>query len=123
MGKGFAVIPSEGKVYAPFDGTVEALFNTKHAVGLKSKNGLEVLIHIGLDTVDLEGKYYNNLVKQGDEIHAGQLLLEFDIDKIKAEGYDIITSVVITNTDNYSEVICDKTGKVNTDTTVLKVKA
>ena len=123
MGKGIAIMPSEGKVYAPFDGVVEAFFNTKHAIGLKSKDGLEVLIHVGIDTVNLEGKYFTDKVKQGDEVKAGQLLLEFDMDSIKKEGYDIITPVIVTNTDNYSDVICNATGNVSKDSSILKIKA
>ena len=122
MGKGIAIMPSEGKVYAPFDGVVEAFFKTKHAIGLKSIDGLEVLIHIGIDTVNLEGKYFTDKVKQGDEVKAGQLLLEFDMDSIKKEGYDIITPVIVTNTENYSDVICNATGNVNKGSSILKIK-
>jgi len=122
MGKGVAIVPSEGKVYAPFDGVVEAFFNTKHAIGLKSKDGLEILIHVGIDTVNLEGKYFIDKVKQGDEVKVGQLLLEFDMDSIKKEGYDIITPVVVTNTENYSDVICNATGSVNKDSLILKIE-
>ncbi|SHI01907.1 beta-glucoside-specific PTS transporter subunit IIABC [Clostridium intestinale] len=104
MGKGVAIEPSEGKVIAPFDGKVEALFNTKHAIGLKSDNGVEMLIHIGIDTVNLEGKYFTAYVENGQEIKAGDLLVEFDIDAIKNEGYDIITPVLITNVEEYKNI-------------------
>ena len=104
MGKGVAIEPSEGKVIAPFDGKVEALFNTKHAIGLKSDNGVEMLIQIGIDTVNLEGKYFTAYVENGQEIKAGDLLVEFDIDAIKNEGYDIITPVLITNVEEYKNI-------------------
>lgn len=109
MGKGIAIQPTEGKVYAPFDGKVDALFNTKHAIGVKSDNGVEVLIHIGIDTVNLEGKYFTAHVKQGDIIKANDLLIEFDIESIKKEGYEVITPVIVTNHDLYKELnITDK---------------
>lgn len=104
LGKGMAIIPATGKVVAPFDGTVETVFDTKHAIGLKSKDGVEVLIHIGINTVELGGKFYETHVSEGDEIKAGQLLVTFDMDKIKAAGYDVTTPVIITNSDDYSQV-------------------
>jgi PTS system beta-glucosides-specific IIC component len=103
LGKGAAIIPSEGKVVAPFDGTVVSVFDTKHAIALESDNGLELLIHIGLDTVKLGGKYYEAKVENGAKIKRGQELITFDMDKIKEEGYDIITPVVVTNPDDYTD--------------------
>lgn len=105
LGKGLAVRPSEGKVYAPFDGTVETLFPTNHAVGLKSVDGIELLIHIGMDTVNLEGKYFVPKVKQEDTIKKGQLLLEFDGKAIQEAGYSIDTPIVVTNTKKYLDVV------------------
>lgn len=105
MGKGIAVLPEEGKVVAPFDGTVEAIFPTKHAIGLKSDSGMEVLIHVGLDTVNLNGQYFTAFVEAGNQVHAGDLLLEFSIEDIKREGYEVITPVIITNTNDYIDVI------------------
>ncbi|GFP75056.1 PTS sugar transporter subunit IIA [Clostridium fungisolvens] len=104
MGKGMAIEPTRGRVVAPVDGEIVAIFNTKHALALKSKDGVEVLIHVGIDTVNLEGRYFKAHVDQGFDVKAGELLVEFDIEKIRNEGYDVITSVVITNTDDYKEI-------------------
>lgn len=105
LGKGFAVRPNEGKVYAPFDGKIELLFPTNHAIGLKSEEGIELLIHIGMDTVNLEGKYFVPKVKQGDDIKKGQLLLEFDMKAIQEAGYSIDTPIVVPNTIDYLDVV------------------
>lgn len=105
LGKGIAIEPTEGKVIAPVDGVVTTLFPTGHAIGITSKNGAEILIHIGMDTVQLEGKYFTPKVKQGDEIRLGQELLEFDIEAIKKEGYSLVTPVVVTNSNNYLDII------------------
>lgn len=103
LGKGAAVEPEEGKVYAPFDATVSALMG--HAIGLTGKNGVELIIHIGIDTVKLNGKHYTPHCAQGQEVKAGDLLMEFDIPAIQAEGYKTITPVIVTNTPNYSDVM------------------
>lgn len=105
MGKGIAIVPTEGKVYAPFDGVVEALYRTKHAIGLKANNGVEILIHIGVDTVSLKGKYFNAHIKQGQAIQAGDLLVEFDPEGITSAGYNTITSIVVTNMQQYEDVL------------------
>ena len=102
LGKGAAILPSEGKVYAPFDATVATLMG--HAVGLEGRNGVEMLIHIGIDTVKLDGKHYTPHCAEGDEVKAGDLLMEFDIDAIKKEGYPVVTPVIITNTYDYQEI-------------------
>ncbi|WP_415967287.1 beta-glucoside-specific PTS transporter subunit IIABC [Faecalitalea cylindroides] len=103
MGKGIAIIPDQGKVFAPFDGTVSLVFPTKHAIGLTSQNGTEVLIHIGLDTVELDGKYFDVHVQAGDTIQKGQLLVDFDLEKI-SEKYPVTTPIIITNTDRFAEI-------------------
>lgn len=105
LGKGLVVRPSEGQVYAPFDGTIETLFPTNHAIGLKSEDGIELLIHIGMDTVNLAGKYFTPKVKQGDKIEKGQLLVEFDGMAIQEAGYSIDTPIVVTNTKEYLDVV------------------
>ena len=102
LGKGIAVKPSEGKVFAPCDATVSAVMG--HAVGLTCGNGAELLIHVGIDTVNLDGKHYTGHVEDGRRVKAGDLLLEFDIAAIEKEGYKTITPVIVTNSDDYAEV-------------------
>ena len=123
LGKGFGVEPSEGKAYAPVDGEVTTVFDTKHAIGLMSKHGVELLIHIGMDTVKLNGKGFDVKVKTGDQVKAGDLLAEFDLDLIKGEGYPVTTAVVVTNTDDCEEIGEVRTGAATKDTEVLTVKA
>lgn len=105
MGKGLAIEPSEGKVFAPCDGTVLTIFPTKHAIGLITENGAEVLIHIGMDTVRLEGKYFETHVEQAQKVKKGDLLVSFDMDAIKSEGYLLQTPMIITNTNDYLDII------------------
>lgn len=105
LGKGIAIIPKEGKVIAPFDGSVLTLFPTKHAIGLVSENGCEVLIHIGMDTVKLEGQYFTSHVHQGDKVKKGDLLVTFDLESLLKEGYCIETPVIVTNTKDYLDLI------------------
>lgn len=102
LGKGIAIKPSAGKVYAPCDATVDMMFETGHAVSLVADFGAEILIHVGLDTVNLQGKYYTVHCAAGDKVKQGQLLIEFDADSIAAEGYDTITPVIICNTADYT---------------------
>lgn len=121
MGKGFAINPSEGKVVSPVNGTVQTIFKTKHAIGLKSDDGAEILIHIGMDTVQLEGKYFTSNIKDGDRVNIGDTLVEFDMDAIKKEGYDLVTPVIITNTMNYLEVVPKDIKNVNAGEEVLTI--
>lgn len=104
MGAGCGIVPSEGKVFAPFDAKVEVLFDTKHAIGLTGTDGESILIHIGIDTVNLNGKPFHNLVNQGDTVKKGDLLLTFDIDEIKKAGYDVTTPYLVTNAFDYDEI-------------------
>ena len=104
LGKGAVIIPSEGKLYSPVDGIVETVFPTKHAIGLKSDGGAEILIHIGVDTVKLEGRYFESHIEAGDRVRKGDLLVSFDKNKIESEGYDTQTMIVVTNSDNYRSV-------------------
>jgi len=105
LGNGVAILPTEGKLVSPVDGQVVTLFKTKHAIGIKSNSGAEILIHVGMDTVKLEGKHFNALVEQGDMVKKGDVLLEFDIKAIKAEGYSVVTPVVVTNAKEYADVV------------------
>ena len=104
LGKGIGIKPSDGNVYAPFDGKVDSLISTNHAIGICSKAGVEVLIHIGIDTVKLNGKYFTAYVEEGKEFKKGELLLSFQKEEIKKAGYDITTILVITNSDDYSDI-------------------
>ena len=104
LGEGFAVIPIEGKVYAPFTGSCENIFDTLHALGLVSDNGVELLIHVGLETVNLNGAPFTAHVKNGQHFKKGDLLLEFDIDAIKKAGCEIQTPIIVTNTDEYEHL-------------------
>ncbi|UNT71677.1 PTS glucose transporter subunit IIA (plasmid) [Bacillus sp. N447-1] len=115
MGEGIAVIPSEGKLYAPVDGKIKMVFNTNHALGMETANGAELLFHIGIDTVQLGGKYFESQVKEGDEVKAGDLLVKFDLQKIVEEGYDPATILVVTNKDKYSVKIVDLKPDNNND--------
>ena len=121
MGKGIAIIPTEGKVVSPVNGTIEMLFDTKHAIALKDENGVEMLIHIGLDTVKLGGKHFNAHVKQGDKVTVGTLLVDFDMEKIKEEGYDCITPVVITNGAEFGEILAIDDKSVTKGEELIKV--
>lgn len=122
LGKGVAIIPEEGKVVAPVDGKIETLFDTIHAVGILSNSGAELLIHIGINTVELGGKYYESHVKEGDMVKAGDPLITFNIEKIKEAGYSVVTPVIITNTDNYSVIEQSTSGYVNRLDKIIDIK-
>lgn len=122
MGKGCAVIPEEGKVYAPFDGTIVGLLESHHAVGMESENGIEILIHVGMDTVKLNGKHFICHVEEDQYVKKGQLLLEFDMEAIKKAGYEITTPVIITNSDEFASVETEVSGKVSHGEQLLKLK-
>lgn len=121
LGKGMAVIPSEGMVKAPFDGTVTMVFDTLHALALTSDDGVEVLIHIGINTVELKGQHYKALVKEGQHVAAGTPLMEFDMEAIRAKGYDLTTPVLVTNSSDYANVTCEKTGETGYGELVIKI--
>lgn len=121
MGKGVAIIPEDGVVYSPVNGEVSLVFNTKHAIGITSEDGIEILIHIGLDTVKLEGKYFNEFVKVGDKVSSGDKLLEFDLKAIKDKGYDVTSPIIISNSNNYSEIGISSEGKINIGETIMVV--
>lgn len=122
VGDGFAQVPSEGIIYAPFDGEVALFMDTKHAIALKDEDGLEVLIHVGIDTVNLKGAPFTGVINTGDKVKKGDVILKFDIKAIEEAGYQITTPVVITNTDKYNGMQLEKTGNVNALEEVLKIK-
>ena len=109
MGRGFAVIPSEGKVSAPVSGEVTAVFASKHAIGIQSDSGLEILVHVGIDTVQLDGKHFDLHVEKGQRVEAGELLISFDIEAIQTAGYEVITPVIFTNLPEERHVTFDQT--------------
>lgn len=121
MGKGMAIIPKDNNVFSPVDGTVSMVFNTKHAIGLKSDDGVEILIHIGLDTVKLNGEHFNTFVKSGDRVKIGDRLVEFDREKIANKGYDLITPIIITNTVEYLDIINSNVNSVNAGDEIMTI--
>ncbi|MBP2642754.1 MAG: system, beta-glucoside-specific subunit [Firmicutes bacterium] len=123
LGKGLAIDPREGKVVAPADGTIATLFPTGHAIGLITEKGTEVFIHIGIDTVKLDGKYFNTKVKQGDTVKKGQVLIEFDLKKIKEAGYSVITPVLISNFKQYLDIVTTKEKTVSYQENLITVIA
>lgn len=122
MGKGLVIEPKEGVAKAPFDGIVEVLFPTGHAIGLTSDQGCEVLIHIGIDTVELEGKHFDVLVKQGDRVKQGQPLVRFNRDAIEKEGFSLETPIIVTNADSYTSVDYTTKQKVILADTIMTVR-
>ena len=103
LGQGMAIVPKEGKLYSPIDGEVSSVFETKHAITLTNPQGVEMLIHIGIDTVNLAGKFYTPKVKDGQKVKKGDLLIEFDVDKIKQQ-YETVTPILVVNPDAFSEI-------------------
>lgn len=106
LGPGIAIVPSNGTVVAPIDGTIATVMDTKHAVCIQGEDGLELIVHAGLDTVELNGKYYQTYKEIGDQVKAGDVLLEFDLEEITKAGYDVTTPIVITNLGDYKITKC-----------------
>ncbi len=104
LGKGIAIVPAEGKVYAPADGEISTVFPTGHALGLTTEDGIELLIHIGLDTVQLNGQHFTIKTEAGKKVKKGDLLVEADLEKIKEAGYDVITPMIVCNTTDFASV-------------------
>lgn len=121
LGKGCAIEPLKGEVYAPFDGVISQLAETSHAVGISGKNGVELLLHVGMDTIELNGTYFEPQIKMGDAVRQGQLLLRFDMLAISAAGYSLTTPVVVTNTDDYSDIKVLSSGKTSVGQDLLAV--
>ncbi len=112
LGKGIAIKPSEGKVYAPADGVITTVFPTGHAVGMTTQDGVELLVHVGLDTVQLKGQFFKIIAQTDQEVKKGDLLLEADLDEISKAGYDTVTPVIVCNSSDYSQIDCKKEGTV-----------
>ena len=106
LGPGIAIVPSNGTVVSPIDGTIATVMDTKHAVCIQGEDGLELIVHAGLDTVELNGKYYQTYKEIGDQVKAGDVLLEFDLEEIAKAGYDVTTPIVITNLGDYKITKC-----------------
>lgn len=122
LGKGFAIEPLEGQVVAPFDGKIAAIFPTKHAIGLVSDTGVEILIHIGLNTVELDGQYFDVLVEADEDVKKGQPLLEVDLASIQAAGYETQVPVVVTNSPQYSSIETITQGSTDCQEDILAIK-
>lgn len=122
LGDGVAIEPSEGKLYSPCDGKVDTVFDTKHAINLISSMGCEILLHVGIDTVKLNGKFFETHVSDGQEIHKGDLLISFNIEEIVKAGYKITTPMIICNTDDYNSIEVLTSGVVSAGSKIVEVK-
>lgn len=121
LGNGVGIEPEEGEVVAPFDGTIATLTDTRHAIGLMGPNGMEMLIHVGIDTVNMKGEGFELYVGEGDTVKAGQKLMSFSIDKIKESGYSTTTAVLLNNSDDYENFQVVKTGSVKKGEPVITI--
>ncbi|MCM3172302.1 beta-glucoside-specific PTS transporter subunit IIABC [Paenibacillus sp. MER 99-2] len=119
LGKGAAIIPAKGELYAPITGEVTAFMDSKHAIKINGYDGEEVLIHIGVDTVNLKGRHFESSIKVGDRVQKGDLLIRFDIDAIKAEGYEVITPIIVANSDRFPDMQLEEQGSVKVGTTII----
>ncbi|MGN1105373.1 MAG: PTS glucose transporter subunit IIA, partial [Huintestinicola sp.] len=122
LGEGAAIEPREGKLYSPCDGRVNMIFDTKHAVSLVSGEGCEILLHIGIDTVKLGGKFFEAHVTDGQEIHRGDLLISFDLEGIRNEGYQLTTPMVVCNADEYNSVKAASSEQVSVGEKLIEIK-
>ncbi len=122
LGKGVAVRPAEGKFYAPADGKINTLFPTKHAIGITTPEGVEILLHVGLDTVNLKGEHFTAHVEEGASVKKGDLLLEADLQAIQDAGYQTITPVLVCNTGDFADVIPAAEGDVAPGDNILRIK-
>ena len=121
LGEGVAIEPEEGKLYSPCDGKIEMVFDTRHAITLVSEEGCEILLHIGIDTVKLGGKYFEVHVSDGQEVRKGDLLASFDLEGIRNEGYETTTPLIICNTDDYSSIRSAGGGKISVGESLVEI--
>lgn len=121
MGKGVAVIPTDGNICAPADGTIDLLFDTKHAFSMTTPEGVELLVHIGLDTVALKGEHFKAYKASGDTVKKGELVISVDLDAVKKAGYDVITPMVVCNTGDYASVEAISGQNVSAQDTVISI--
>lgn len=119
LGKGIAVKPSDGKVYAPVDGVISTIFPTGHAIGITTSDGIELLIHVGLDTVQLKGQFFKILAEADQQVKKGDLLLEADVEEISKAGYDTVTPMIICNSSDFSKIECKTEGTVEAGEEVI----
>ncbi len=117
-----AIVPESGEVAAPVNGKISTIFDTRHAVGITTDDGMELLIHVGINTVELNGQYFTAHVAEGDTVKAGQPLLTVDLAGIASAGYDLTTPVIVTNSDDYEEVRMTASGKVDLLEQILEVR-
>lgn len=122
LGEGVAIIAENGDIAAPVNGTVSSVFPTNHAIGITSEDGLDVLIHIGIDTVELEGKGFHNFVKAGETVEKGDKLINVDFDYIKKAGYEGDVIMIITNSGEYSEIVTREEGNIDLEDVLMEVK-
>ncbi|MDY8022192.1 beta-glucoside-specific PTS transporter subunit IIABC [Paenibacillus polymyxa] len=121
MGKGIAIHPSVGKLVSPVNGVISAVFPTFHAIGISSHSGAELLIHIGMNTVKLKGEHFKVHVQEGDEVKTGDLLIEFDADAIAAKGYDLTTPIIVTNSEDFTDVLCTDKQSITIGESLVKI--
>ena len=122
MGDGIGIVPEKGEVVAPVDGVISSVTDSRHAVGITGPGEMEILIHVGIDTVNMNGDGFELFVSEGEAVKAGQKLLSFDMEKIKAAGYSTVTAVLVTNSDDYTACRREKTGAAGTLEKVFCVK-
>ncbi len=121
LGKGIAILPSVGEVRSPVAGQIASLFATLHAIGIESDDGVEILIHVGIDTVKLDGKFFSAHVNVGDKVNTGDRLISFDIPAIREAGFDLTTPVLISNSDDFTDVLPHGTAQINAGEPLLSI--
>lgn len=122
LGDGIGIIPTKDEVVAPCDGKITAIIDSGHAVVITAPNGMEILLHVGLNTVELRGKFFEYAIKEGDTVKRGDLLIKFDLDQIKAAGYQMHTPLLVTNADDYGTITTLAEGKVRAGDKILSIE-